>query len=71
MRVISRLADIYLMNNIFLALGQVQKDTRNQGVVDLLMMGQVESEPNEGVERDADSDDTADTSFSKRSARGL
>ena len=24
-RVISRLADIYLMNNIFLALGQVQK----------------------------------------------
>ena len=39
-RVISRLADIYLMNNIFLALGQVQKDTRNQGVVDLLM-GQV------------------------------
>ena len=39
-RVISRLADIYLMNNIFLALGQVQKETRNQGVVDLLM-GQV------------------------------
>ena len=39
-RVISRLADIYLMNNIFLALGQVQKDTRNQGVVDLLI-GQV------------------------------
>ena len=39
-RVISRLADIYLMNNIFLALGQVKKDRRNQGVVDLLM-GQV------------------------------
>ena len=39
-RVISRLADIYLMNNIFLALGQVQKDTRNEGIVDLLT-GQV------------------------------
>jgi glutathione S-transferase len=39
-RVISRIADIYLMNNIFMSLGQANKATRNQGVVDLLM-GQV------------------------------
>jgi len=39
-RVISRIADIYLMNNIFMSLSQANKATRNQGVVDLLM-GQV------------------------------
>jgi glutathione S-transferase len=39
-RVISRIADIYLMNNIFMSLSQANKETRNQDVVDLLM-GQV------------------------------
>ena len=39
-RVISRIADIYLMNNIFMSLGQVVRETRKQDIVDLLM-GQV------------------------------
>jgi len=39
-RVISRIADIYLMNNIFMSLSQANKETRKQDVVDLLM-GQV------------------------------
>lgn len=39
-RVISRIADIYLMNNIFMSLGQVARETRKQDIVDLLM-GQV------------------------------
>ena len=39
-RVLSRIGDIYLMNNVFLSLGQMNPDTRNQGVVDLLV-GQV------------------------------
>ncbi len=39
-RVISRIGDIYLMNNIFLALGQLNPETRNEGVRDLLV-GQV------------------------------
>jgi glutathione S-transferase len=36
-RVISRIADTYLMNNIFLALSQLDPAKRNEGVVDLLM----------------------------------
>ena len=36
-RLISRIADIYLMNNIFLSLGQLNPDNRNQGIIDLLM----------------------------------
>ena len=36
-RVISRIADIYLMNNIFLSLGQLNPDNRNQAIIDLLM----------------------------------
>jgi glutathione S-transferase len=39
-RVVSRIADIYLMNNIFMALGQLNPDTRVDAVVELLM-GQV------------------------------
>ena len=39
-RVISRIADTYLMNNIFMALSQLDPSKRNDGVVDLLM-GQV------------------------------
>ena len=39
-RVISRIADIYLMNNIFLSLGQMNPETRVQAVCDLLV-GQV------------------------------
>ena len=39
-RVVSRIADIYLMNNIFMALGQINRNTRVDAVVDLLM-GQV------------------------------
>ena len=40
-RLISRLADTYLMNNIFMALSQLDPTKRNEGVVDLLI-GQVE-----------------------------
>ena len=36
-RLISRIADIYLMNNIFLSLGQLNPDNRNQAIIDLLM----------------------------------
>jgi glutathione S-transferase len=39
-RVISRIADVYLMNNIFMSLGQLNPDNRVDAVVDLLM-GQV------------------------------
>lgn len=39
-RLLSRLADIYLMNNIFLSLGQMDPKTRSVAVVDLLV-GQV------------------------------
>jgi glutathione S-transferase len=39
-RLVSRIADIYLMNNIFMCLGQLNRDTRNSGIRDLLM-GQV------------------------------
>lgn len=39
-RVLSRIADTYLMNNIFLSLSQMDPDTRSQAVVDLLI-GQV------------------------------
>ena len=48
-RVISRIADIYLMNNIFMSLGQLLRDARKQDIVDLLMsqvnrgMGALES----------------------------
>lgn len=40
-RVISRIADIYLMNNIFMALSQMNPKTRVQATLDLLV-GQVE-----------------------------
>nr|QQZ51345.1 hypothetical protein JKL49_09990 [Phenylobacterium glaciei] len=36
----SRIADIYLLNNMFMVLGQARASTRNQGIVDLLT-GQV------------------------------
>jgi glutathione S-transferase len=36
-RVLSRIADVYLMNNIFLALGQLNRKTRVDAVLDLLM----------------------------------
>ena len=36
-RVISRIGDTYLLNNIFLCLGQLATPERNQGVIDLLM----------------------------------
>jgi len=36
-RLISRIADIYLMNNIFMALGQLSRKTRVDAVRDLLM----------------------------------
>ncbi|MDG1033208.1 MAG: glutathione S-transferase family protein [Luminiphilus sp.] len=36
-RVISRIGDTYLLNNIFLCLGQLATPDRNQGVIDLLM----------------------------------
>ena len=36
-RVISRIADIYLMNNIFMALSQLDPNTRVDAVVDLLL----------------------------------
>ncbi len=39
-RTISRIADIYLMNNIFMSLRQIPRETRNEGIRDLLM-GQV------------------------------
>ncbi len=39
-RLISRIADIYLMNNIFMSLGQMPKETRVQAIIDLLI-GQV------------------------------
>ncbi len=39
-RTVSRIADIYLMNNMFMVLGQARASSRNQGVVDLLT-GQV------------------------------
>jgi len=39
-RVVSRIADIYLMNNIFMSLSQANKETRVQAVLDLLI-GQV------------------------------
>ena len=39
-RAVSRLADIYLMNNMFMLSGQTRKSTRNEGVRDLLS-GQV------------------------------
>jgi glutathione S-transferase len=39
-RLISRIADIYLMNNIFMSLGQLSRKTRVDAIVDLLM-GQV------------------------------
>ena len=39
-RVVSRIADIYLMNNIFMSLSQLMTKTPNQGILDLLL-GQV------------------------------
>lgn len=39
-RLISRIADIYLMNNIFMSLGQLNRKTRVEAIRDLLM-GQV------------------------------
>lgn len=39
-RLVSRIADIYLMNNIFLSLGQLNRKTRVDAIRDLLM-GQV------------------------------
>lgn len=39
-RILTRLADTYLMNNIFMALSQTREKTPNQGVLDLLL-GQV------------------------------
>ena len=39
-RVVSRMADIYLMNNIFMSLSQANQETRVQAVLDLLI-GQV------------------------------
>jgi glutathione S-transferase len=39
-RTVSRIADIYLMNNIFLALPQINRKTRNDAIRDLLI-GQV------------------------------
>ena len=39
-RVLSRIGDIYLMNNIFLSLGQMNPETRSDAVVELLV-GQV------------------------------
>jgi len=39
-RTISRIADIYLMNNIFMSLSQLMTKTPNQGILDLLL-GQV------------------------------
>jgi len=36
-RVVSRIADIYLMNNIFMSLGQIDRKTRVDAVRDLLM----------------------------------
>jgi glutathione S-transferase len=39
-RTVSRLADIYLMNNMFMLSGQTRRSTRNEGIRDLLA-GQV------------------------------
>jgi glutathione S-transferase len=39
-RLLSRIADVYLMNNIFMSLGQLDRKTRVDAIVDLLM-GQV------------------------------
>jgi glutathione S-transferase len=39
-RTVSRLADIYLLNNMFMLAGQTRRSTRNQGTLDLLS-GQV------------------------------
>jgi glutathione S-transferase len=39
-RTVSRIADIYLMNNIFMSLSQLMTKTPNQGILDLLL-GQV------------------------------
>ncbi len=39
-RIVSRIADIYLMNNIFMSLSQLMTKTPNQGILDLLL-GQV------------------------------
>jgi glutathione S-transferase len=36
-RVVSRMADIYLMNNIFMSLSQANQETRVQAVLDLLI----------------------------------
>lgn len=40
-RTLSRIADIYLMNNIFMSLSQLMTKTPNQGILDLLL-GQVD-----------------------------
>ena len=39
-RLLSRIADIYLMNNIFMVLPQINRETRNEAIRDLLI-GQV------------------------------
>lgn len=36
-RLLSRIADIYIMNNIFMSLGQINRKTRNDAIVELLM----------------------------------
>lgn len=53
-RTLSRIADIYLMNNIFLALPQINRKTRNEAIRDMLMaqvtrgMGALEQHIGEG-----------------------
>jgi len=35
-RLLSRIADVYLMNNIFMALSQIMPENRNEAIIDLL-----------------------------------
>jgi glutathione S-transferase len=53
-RLLSRIADIYLMNNIFMVLPQINRETRNEAIRDLLIaqvnrgMGALERHIHEG-----------------------
>ncbi len=54
-RLVTRIADIYLMNNIFMSLRQIPRETRNEGIRDLLVgqvvrgMGALEQHIGEGT----------------------
>lgn len=65
-RTISRIADIYLLNNIFMALPQINRKTRNEAIRDMLMaqvtrgMGALEAHIGDGAFASGDSLTIAD-----------